>query len=208
MGCMGGIGLCLAVWSENYLDFGLYLFFLSTYHLLEYQYVMLFHPNELSSSSFMLRPNAHYKYAIGFSVVEYLVENSFFAWKRKAALVVVGVAMVVVGQVFRSGAMWTAGNNFHHLIRTQRVKGHQLITSGLYSFCRHPSYLGWFLWAVGTQVMLMNPISVVAWIVVLWRFFNDRIRFEEKTLIALFGDEYKEYQRRVPVRIPFIKTDL
>lgn len=28
---------------------------------------------------------------------------------------------------------------------------------------------------------------------------------EEKYLIKFFGDEYREYQKNVPIRIPFIK---
>ena len=36
----------------------------------------------------------------------------------------------------------------------QDMTDHQLVTSGVYGYCRHPSYAGWFLWSVGTQVGL------------------------------------------------------
>ena len=26
---------------------------------------------------------------------------------------------------------------------------------------RHPGYLGWMVWAIGTQVLLLNPLSTV-----------------------------------------------
>ena len=29
-------------------------------------------------------------------------------------------------------------------------------------FVRHPGYLGWFIWAVGTQVLLCNPLSMIS----------------------------------------------
>lgn len=41
---------------------------------------------------------------------------------------------------------------------------------------RHPSYAGFFYWALGTQLVLQNPISISFFLVVLWRFFHSRIR--------------------------------
>jgi len=40
---------------------------------------------------------------------------------------------------------------------------------------RHPSYAGFFAWALGTQILLGNPIGTVVFAVVLWRFFSQRI---------------------------------
>jgi uncharacterized membrane protein len=30
-----------------------------------------------------------------------------------------------------------------------------------YRYVRHPGYLGWFIWAVGTQVLLANPVCTL-----------------------------------------------
>ena len=46
----------------------------------------------------------------------------------------------------------------------------------LYSWFRHPSYAGFFYWALGTQLVLQNPISFAMYAVVLWRFFYYRTR--------------------------------
>jgi hypothetical protein len=40
---------------------------------------------------------------------------------------------------------------------------------------RHPGYLGWFIWAPSTQLILMNPICFGLFIAMAWYFFNDRI---------------------------------
>ena len=32
--------------------------------------------------------------------------------------------------------------------------------SMLCRYCRHPGYLGWFVWAVGTQLLLVNPLCL------------------------------------------------
>jgi uncharacterized membrane protein len=44
-----------------------------------------------------------------------------------------------------------------------------------YRFSRHPSYTGFFYWAVATQVLLGNVISVVGFVYVLAKFFEARI---------------------------------
>ena len=48
--------------------------------------------------------------------------------------------------------MFTAKTNFNHYVQYVKQQGHELVTTGVYSFCRHPSYVGWFLWSIGTQV--------------------------------------------------------
>lgn len=65
-----------------------------------------------------------------------------------------------------------------------------LVTHGVYSFSRHPGYFGFFWWALGTQILLSNPVSLLLFSVVLWRFFNERISAEETYLIRFFGDDY------------------
>lgn len=41
---------------------------------------------------------------------------------------------------------------------------------------RHPSYAGFFYWALGTQMMLQNPVSFIGFAILLWRFFYQRTR--------------------------------
>lgn len=41
---------------------------------------------------------------------------------------------------------------------------------------RHPSYVGFFYWAIATQLVLGNVVSTLAFAVVLGRFFSARIR--------------------------------
>ena len=44
------------------------------------------------------------------------------------------------------------------------------------SITRHPSYFCFFYWAMGTQIALANPVSTLVFAIVLWRFFNRRIK--------------------------------
>jgi len=103
--------------------------------------------------------------------------------------------------------MWTAGSHFHHFVREQREKKHRLVTSGIYSILRHPAYFGWFYWSVGTQVLLSNPLGLLAYAYVSWRFFYNRIPFEEATLVRFFGADYVAYRQRTSIGIPGIAAE-
>ena len=63
-----------------------------------------------------------------------------------------GLLLVFFGEVLRKVAMFTAMSNFNHYVRHVKEEGHQLVTHGVYAHCRHPSYVGWFYWSIGTQV--------------------------------------------------------
>ena len=73
----------------------------------------------------------------------------------------------------------------------------KLITYGPYSYSRHPMYFGFILFLIGEGFVLGSVISFVP---VLVMFLILQIKFipmEEKSMTALFGDEYLEYKRRV-----------
>lgn len=125
-----------------------------------------------------------------------------------------GVLVIVSGQVLRTLAMWTASVHFSHQIRTERVQQHRLITTGIYrqvqfqtndllstertnySHLRHPSYTGFILFALGTQILLQNAISFFLFCFMLRAFFQDRVEHEESLLIAFFGNDYRNYMKR------------
>lgn len=179
--------------------------FLCLFHLWEYIYVALFHPNQLGSHSFLLNHSREYHSALLLGLLEYLIERFFFPqMKQNTLLLFIGFFLALGGQWVRSQSMYTAGSHFHHSIRFQRESGHKLVTSGIYHYLRHPSYFGWFWWAVGTQILLSNPISTIAYAFAAWMFFYNRIRVEERTLIKFFGSEYENYRKRTFVGIPFI----
>lgn len=73
-----------------------------------------------------------------------------------------------------------------------------------YSVLRHPSYVGFFYWAIGTQLVLCNPLSTVLYGLAAWTFFSKRIVYEESTLRALFPGDYEDYMSRTYIGIPFI----
>lgn len=111
---------------------------------------------------------------------------------------------MVSGHLFRITAMFHAASNFNHLVQTRKKANHQLVKTGPYYWSRHPSYLGWFLWAVGTQIVLTNVLCMPLWFYAAIKFFYDRVDEEEYYLMEFFGDEYIEYASRTPIGIPFV----
>jgi protein-S-isoprenylcysteine O-methyltransferase len=100
--------------------------------------------------------------------------------------------------------MAQAGPSFNHIVQNRKKEDHELVQTGLYSFLRHPAYFGFFYWGIGTQLVLGNPICFVAYLIILWKFFTIRIRYEEVHLIKFFGEEYVDYRKRVGTGMPFI----
>ncbi len=76
-----------------------------------------------------------------------------------------------------------------------------LATEGLYSFIRHPQYVGFILIMFGFLLqwptiltLAMFPVLVTMYVVL--------ARHEEKEALAEFGEEYQAYTRRVPGFLP------
>lgn len=86
----------------------------------------------------------------------------------------------------------------------QQADDHKLVTNGIYKLVRHPSYVGWFYWSLGTQVILANPLCFIFYIIASWLFFRERIYMEEIALLNFFGDEYLRYQQTTKTGLPFI----
>ena len=113
-----------------------------------------------------------------------------------------GLVLVVVGEALRKASILTARCNFTHVVQLTRRPGHTLVTHGVYAFVRHPGYLGWFVWAVSTQVLLLNPVCALGFAAASWLYFRRRIRFEEARLLQFFGAEYRDYMARTRTYIP------
>ncbi|KAF5387968.1 hypothetical protein D9615_000507 [Tricholomella constricta] len=175
-----------------------------------------------SVDSYLLDNGAMYHIANGAALTEYLVTLYFRpALKAYPYLTPIGITLVLVGQLLRSTAMIHASTNFSHAVAFRKRESHKLVTDGVYasvlsmdfmkaftdspsSWFRHPSYAGFYYWALGTQLVLQNPLTFVLFAILLWRFFYYRTRAEENALIKFFGDDYVKYRQHVGTKIPFV----
>ena len=73
-----------------------------------------------------------------------------------------------------------------------------LETSGLYGLVRHPIYFGWILLVLPAPVMTYTRATFafvsIAYLVA-------AVPFEERGLVAVYGDAYRDYQRKVRARL-------
>lgn len=187
-----------------------YIIALTLFHFLEYYITAKYNPGKVHSDSFLLFGNGkEYLGAHTFALLECLVEYAIRPQCKRTTgiryyIVFVGVVLTIFGQYIRTLAMKTAAQSFSHIIKRKKESNHVLVTNGLYSIFRHPSYFGFFWWAIGLQLVLLNPLSLIVFTLVLWRFFNQRIKVEEKYLVSFFGNDYINYRKHTSVWIPFI----
>ncbi|MBI3860800.1 MAG: isoprenylcysteine carboxylmethyltransferase family protein [Planctomycetia bacterium] len=145
------------------------------------------------------------------------IATAFLIWQWRAIDVVVWDVQNPVGRwllygLFAAGWLMvpavTLMINHFDLFGTRQVwlylKGQEyealpFRTPMLYSKVRHPLYVGWFIafWATPTMTAghLLLASGMTAYILV-------AVVFEERDLIAHFGQRYLEYRNRVPMFFP------
>ena len=77
----------------------------------------------------------------------------------------------------------------------------QVITTGVFSFVRHPIYLGSILLYLGFIFLSLSLLSVLIWFIIIV-FYHMISRYEEKLLTQRFGSVYEEYKKKVPMLFP------
>lgn len=215
-----GLTLCISLTLSIYLLYNhhpiwrgpFFIASLSLFHFLEFWTTSTANTANADVASFLLSSNgAAYNVAHASALVECLLSHSLLYGYLPALpalphyfLLLTGLSLMVLGQTVRAQAMLTAGQSFSHIVAHTKKETHALITTGVYEHLRHPSYFGYFWWAVGTQLMCGNTICLLGYIIVLQRFFSRRIDGEEQLLVRFFGDEYVGYRARSWVGIPFI----
>uniref|UniRef100_G3PJ25 Protein-S-isoprenylcysteine O-methyltransferase n=3 Tax=Perciformes TaxID=8111 RepID=G3PJ25_GASAC len=197
LGVTFGCGLIISFSETTWTHFGWYMCSLSFFHYSEYLVTAVINPRSLSLDSFLLNHSTEYTLAAVSSWVEFTIEKlTVPELKQLNGLCVVGLLLVMFGDCLRKAAMLTAGSNFNHIVQNEKAQSHVLVTSGVYSYFRHPSYVGWFYWSTGTQIMLCNPVCILGYTLASWRFFRERIEEEELSLIHFFAEDYVEYKKK------------
>lgn len=110
------------------------------------------------------------------------------------------VALIILRCVRQTGTADFLGFSQLH---ARVVPARTLITSGWYARVRHPLYL------YSTLFLLLNPVMTAQWCLLTIfsiTYFIVGGLIEERRLVEEFGDEYREYRRRVPFMIPSLKS--
>lgn len=71
----------------------------------------------------------------------------------------------------------------------------------IYGVVRHPQYTGIFLALFGQLIHWPTILTLVLFPFIVWVYIR-LARREEAELVEVYGDEYRLYQRRVPMFFP------
>jgi len=112
-----------------------------------------------------------------------------------------GVVLFAAGGALRIWPVFVLGRRFSGLVAIQ--PGHTLVTRGIYSVIRHPSYLGLLVNALGWALAFRSGVGVLLTAFTIPPLIA-RIRAEERLLSAQFGDAYDAYRSRTSRLLPGI----
>ena len=110
-----------------------------------------------------------------------------------------GVILYVLGGAIRIWPVFVLGNRFSGLVAIQ--PGHTLVTTGLYSVVRNPSYLGMLALSLGWALAFRSGVGVLLAVLTLVPLIA-RIRAEEALLLSQFGAAYEAYRARTWRLVP------
>jgi len=81
------------------------------------------------------------------------------------------------------------------------TKENRLATEGLYGVVRHPQYTGIFLAVFGQLIHWPTIPTVVLFPILVWAYYRLAKR-EENQMVKVFGSQYEDYKKRVPMFLP------
>jgi protein-S-isoprenylcysteine O-methyltransferase Ste14 len=111
-----------------------------------------------------------------------------------------------LGYIFIALGLVVYSLSLYQLLSHMR-KSRTLLTKGLYSFTRHPQYLGIFLWTFGFSILGWRLINYLMWLTLCYSYLI-LAEYEEVELEKAFSQEYLHYKSKVAFIIPLLKLKI
>ena len=153
---------------------------------------------------------AFYAEMYGFPLTLYLLARVFgldVAWTEGGNLwaqlfgtQLAHLIAMAVGYAFVIAGLLMIGSGWREVYRAQREG--RLATGGLYGMVRHPQYTGIFVAIFGEGIVHWPTVVSVAMFPIIVAAYVLLARKEERQMLEQFGEQYRDYQRRVPMFIP------
>jgi len=115
---------------------------------------------------------------------------------------ITGIFIFGLGFIIRWTAIVQLGKMF--TVNVAINKDHSLNTSGLYKIVRHPSYLGLLMILAGIGFSMNSILNLLIIVIPCFLALSFRISVEEAALTDNFGEQYRNYKRRVARLIPWV----
>jgi protein-S-isoprenylcysteine O-methyltransferase Ste14 len=109
-------------------------------------------------------------------------------------LVILGVALIAAGVPFFIRSVSTV---------TRAYNADDLVTDGVFRFCRHPLYASWVVFIVPGIILLSNSWIGLTTPIFMYLLLKNLVKKEEVYLESLFGPKYVDYKRKVPCILPY-----
>jgi protein-S-isoprenylcysteine O-methyltransferase Ste14 len=111
------------------------------------------------------------------------------------------IVMLIIG-VKQTGVSSFAG--LRQLFAPEDLHPPRLVVNGLYRYMRHPLYTAGLLFIWLTPTMTCNLLALYIGLTI---YILVGAYFEERKLLREFGEEYRVYQAKTPMFIPWISKD-
>jgi protein-S-isoprenylcysteine O-methyltransferase Ste14 len=119
-----------------------------------------------------------------------------------AAVVPLAVRLGLAGLVFVTAIFLVQTG--HRVISDPSFDDNGLVKKGIFARLRHPLYAGTIFFYLSLVIATLSVAAFVAWCAGAL-FYNLIAAYEERILLEEYGDEYREYQRKVPRWFPRLR---
>lgn len=129
---------------------------------------------------------------IAAEAVTLLTNPLFRITENDSTLLVIGVALIAVGFGLNLVAAFSM------------LKAHsknRIATTGLYAIFRDPMYVVMIFLTLPGLFLLFNSWLVLAGVIPVYLFYRVFVKEEHKYLEGLYGEEYREYVKKLPVKL-------
>lgn len=108
---------------------------------------------------------------------------------------VIGAAMSVIGTIIFIAAVLTMRDSWRAGVsKTDKT---ELVTNGIYQISRNPAFLGFDFLYIGTLLIFFNWILFLLTAFAVIMYHLQIVNVEEDFLLATFGNEYRQYKKKV-----------
>jgi protein-S-isoprenylcysteine O-methyltransferase Ste14 len=93
----------------------------------------------------------------------------------------------------------------HDTIFKEVMDEPKLLTEGILGFTRNPMYLGVLLIYPSFIILSGSILGQLFWFCIIYA-YNKIVDYEDNVIEEKFGEEYREYKKKVPKWLPFIPS--
>lgn len=127
---------------------------------------------------------------VGLYLLSEVTQNVVLAYTGVGFYVFAGIVFGWLPVIeFRKKGKVPKGESYIHTTK--------IVDTGIYSVVRHPQYVTFMLWSIGGMLLFQHWIVVLLGIPIFPLTYIDLIK-ADKDAVEKFGDDYKEYMKKVP----------